>query len=84
MRKECSLSDFVASPAQNTVNLQLKWSIPKKAAMWDTFENSTSDCKNALKLQRECRFRDAKHAVTSSAVVQNWPETAARVEFPCR
>ena len=62
----------------------MKWSIPRKAAMWDTFENSTSNCKNALKLQRECRFCDAKHAVTSGAVVQNWSEIAARVEFPCR
>ena len=49
---------FVASAAQNTVNLQLKWSIPKKAAMWDTLDNSTSDCKSALRLQRQYRFRD--------------------------
>ena len=52
--------------------------------MWDTFENSTSDCKSALRLQRECRFLDAKHAVTSSCGVQNCSETAARVEFLCR
>ena len=52
--------------------------------MWDTFYNSTSDCKSALRLKREHMFLDAKHAVTSSYGIQNCSETAARVEFLCR
>ena len=60
----------VASPAQDTVNLQLKWSIPKQAAMWDTFYNSTSDCKGGLRLQREQRFRAEKEGATERDVTK--------------
>ena len=62
--------NFVASPAQDTVNLQLKWSIPKQAAMWDTFYNSTSDCKSGLRLQREQRFRAEKESATERGVTK--------------
>ena len=75
---------FVASPAQNTVNLQYEMEYPKNGCYVGYFLKLNLRLQKWAETAARVKVRCGKGGYHRAWCNEKWSETAARVEFQCR
>ena len=76
--------NFVASPAQDTVNLQYEMEYPKNGCYVGYFLKLNLRLQKWAETAARVKVRCGKGGFHRAWCHEKWSETAARVEFQCR